>query len=354
MVKAPEPTEIERWLLDHASPQPLDSARATYELMPRQGDRQLAFVDVPYDARREAHWADAARVADYAAHVPDGAGRVLDVGPGDGWPSLPLAATLPDAHVVGVDPSPLRVAVCTANAARLELTNASFVAADAARLPFADGAFDAVCASNSLEEAAQPEAVFAELARVLRRGGSLRASYQDWRLPAPQVETVLLWGGRVGDERVLLYTYARRVQEPALERRYTLLLPTGGAAAELHSDALLTAAQAPRAYGETLIEGPWSALGVPLLRHLAPHALRCTVVELRRWTTPWLVEALLAAGFSQARGTVHPGEVARHVGRDLIASDLIEAVGPAFEQLAAAIGRAAGSRAGDEMVEAVR
>ena len=353
-MRALEPTEIERWLLEHASPRPLDSARATYELMPRQGDRQLAFVDVPYDARREAHWAEAARVADYAAHVPDGARRVLDVGPGDGWPSLPLAAALPNVQVVGVDPSPLRVAVCTANAARLELANASFVATDAARLPFAGGSFDAVCAASSLEEAAQPEAVFAELARALRRGGTLRASYQDWRLPAPQVETVLLWGGRAGDERVLLYTYARRVQEPPLERRYTLLLPNDGDAAALHSDALLTAAQAPRAYGETLIEGPWSALGVPLLRHLAPHARGCTVVELRRWTTPWLVGALLAAGFSQARGTVHPGEVARHVGRDLIADGVASDLTPVFEQLAAAIGRAVGSRAGDEMVEAVR
>ena len=353
-MKAPEPTEIERWLLEHAAPRPLDSARATYELMPRQRDRQLAFVDVPYDARREAHWADAARVADYAAHLPDGASRVLDVGPGDGWPSLPIAATLPDVQVVGIDPSPLRVAVCTANAARLELANARFVAADAARLPFADSSFDAVCAASSLEEAAQPEAVFAELARVLRHGGTLRASYQDWRLPAPQVETVLLWGGRVGDERLLLYTYTRRLQQPPMERRYTLLLPNDGDAAALHADALLTAAQAPRAYGETLIEGAWSALGVPLLRHLAPHARRCTVVELRRWTTPWLVGALLDAGFSQAGGTVHPGEVARHVGRDLIARGVTDTIGPAFEPLAAAIGRAAGSRPGDEMVEAVR
>ena len=74
--------------------------------MPRQRGGQLPFVDLPYDARRAEHWADAARVADYvahaAAHAPAGASRVLDVGPGDGWPALPIAAARPDLAVVGV------------------------------------------------------------------------------------------------------------------------------------------------------------------------------------------------------------------------------------------------------------
>ena len=50
---------------------------------------------MPYDPRREQHWADAARVADYASALPEEGTRVLDFGPGDGWPALPLAATLP-------------------------------------------------------------------------------------------------------------------------------------------------------------------------------------------------------------------------------------------------------------------
>ena len=171
-----------------------------------------------------------------------------------------------------------------------------------------------------------------------------------------------LWGGRrravsreAGKgERVLVYSYARRVQEPPLERRYTLVLPAGGEAERLHSDALMTAAQAPRAYGETLLEGPWAALGVPLLRRLAPLALDSTVLELRRWTTPWLVAALRAAGFSQARGTAHPGELGRHFARDLLASDGMAEVAPSFEQTVADIGRTALALPGDEMVVAVR
>lgn len=351
---SPPLTEVEQWLHDHAPPERLPSARAIYELMPSQSNRQLPFVYVPSDPKREADWAAAASIADYAAHAPEDARRLLDIGPGDGWPSLPLAAALPDCEIIGVDPSPLRTRVCTENAARLALPNASFVTADAGWLPFADGSFDYAVAANSLEEVDAPKAAFAELARVLRPGGALRVAYQDWRLPAPEIETVQLWGGRAGGERVLLYSYARRVQEPAIERRYTLVLPSDGAAARLHADALMTAAQAPRAYGETLLEGGWSALGVPLLRHLAPLARRSTVVEMRRWTTGWLVEALRSAGFAEARGTADPGEIARHVARTLLARGEMDTVAPAFEETARAIGVAAGAQPGEGLVVAVR
>ena len=353
----PPANEVEAWFYEHAPPERLESARALYELMPSQSNRQLPFVYMPYNGASEAHWADAARIADYAATMPAGAARVLDVGPGDGWPSLPLAAARPEIAVVGLDPSPLRTRVCVANAKRLALGNARFLSGDAARLPFADAAFDGIVAANSLEEAADPAAVFAELARVLRPGGVLRVSYQDWRLDVPEFETVQLWAGQERGERVLLYTYARRVQQPPLERRYTLVLPAEGAAERLHGDALLTAAQAPRAYGETLLEGPWSALGVPLLRHLAPLARRSTVVELRRWTTAWLVEALVAAGFSEARSTAHPGELARLRARELLAEGGASAAEARFEQEAASIGRSAAavdSAGGDALVIALR
>jgi SAM-dependent methyltransferase len=354
--QTPDPplTEVEAWLYEHAAPERLDSGRAIYELMPSQSNRQLSFVYRPYSATSEAHWSDAARIADYAAAVPEGASRVLDIGPGDGWPSLPLAAARPEIDVIGVDPSPLRTRVSSNNATRLQIANARFVTADGAGLPFVDATFDAVVAANSLEEASEPSELFSEIARVLRPGGVLRVSYQNWVLETPQFETVQLWGGREQGEQILLYTYSRRVREPALERRYTLVLPPGEAAKRIHDDALMTAAQAPRAYGETLLEGPWAALGVPLLKHLAPLALRSTVVELRRWTTGWLIESLRAAGFADVRGTAHPGELARHVARDLLASADVVEVAARFEQEAAAIGRSALEQAGDEMVVAVR
>lgn len=354
------PSAIERWLLDHASPGALDSARALYELMPRQRGGQLPLVDVPYDARREEHWAEAARVADYVAHAPADARRVLDIGPGDGWPALPIAAARPDLEVTGIDPAGQRTRVCRANAARLGLANAAFITGDAARLPFAGGSFDLITAASALEEADAPEAVFAEARRVLRDGGVLRASYQDWRLPAPAIETVLLWDGvtRGADSRataVRLYTYVHRLRDPAIERRWTLELPARGEAAVLHQQALEAAATGRRAYGETLLTPALTdGLGVPLLERIAPLARRCTVVRMRRWTTEWVAGALETAGFREVRATAHPGDIARHVGRELIARGDVDALAPHFEALAAAIGAAAGRRAGREMVAARR
>jgi len=343
------PTALERRWREIAPPEALDSARAIYELTPLQSNRQIPFVDVPYDAMREGHWAEAARVADYVAQLPEGGRRVVDFGPGDGWPALPIAAALPGVAVIGVDPSPRRTAVCRANARRLGLANASFVTGDGGCLPLADGSIDLVTAASSLEEASDPPAVFAELRRVLRPGGVLRASYQHWQLRTPEFETVALTAG----VDCLLYSYARRVQSPAVERRYTLVLPREGEAAELHREALIASADAPRAYGETLLQAG-SSLGTPLLERLAPLAERSLSVELHRWTTGWLVEALRAAGFAEVRATVHPGDLARRFARDLIARGEMPSFAPLFEPATRALGVAAAAQPGDGMVTAVR
>lgn len=346
----PPYTEMERWLTSHLAPQPLDSARAMYELMPRQRGGQLPLVDVPYRAMNEEHWAEAARVADYVAHLPAGARSVLDIGPGDGWPALPIAVALPDIEVVGVDPSPRRVEVCTANATRLGLANARFVTGDGAALPFAAATFDLVTAASSLEEASAPDAVLGEVLRVLRPGGVLRASSQDWRLGVPGFETVLLWEGDSADgESTLFYTYVSRTQDPPRERRYNLALDASEAARTLHADALLRATEGQRAYGETLLD---ASLGVAMLERLAPHVTRCTVVELQRWSIPALVQALRRAGFSEARATVHPGELSRRFARNLLARNAMAAFIPLFADATRALGTLAGSQPGEGMVTA--
>lgn len=346
------PTEVERWLLGHLDIERLDSARGLYELMPRQRGGHLPLVDVPYDPFSESHWAEAARIADYVAHAPDGARRVLDIGPGDGWPALPVAAARPDLEVVGVDPSPLRVAVCTANAARLRLPNARFVVGDGGALPFEDATFDLVTAASSIEEASDPEAVLRECARVLRPSGVLRASSQDWRLAGRGFETVLLWeGAPAGGPTARIYTYVRRIADPPTERRYNLVLQPTAEAERAHTDALLAIAEGRRAYGETLFE---AAFGVPMLEALAPHVARANLVELHRWATPALVEALRRAGFREARATVHPGELGRRFARDLLTRQAMAPFAPLFAEATGALGRLAGSQPGDAMVSGVR
>lgn len=340
-------SSVEQWLHSHLRPETVESARGLYELMPLQRNGQLPFVDVPYDPRSEAHWADAARVADYVAHLPEEGRRVLDVGPGDGWPALPFAAQRPDVTVVGVDASPLRTEVCTSNARRLGLANATFVAADAARLPFDDASFDLVTAASSLEEAADSESVLRELVRVLRPGGVLRASYQDWKLGVPGFETVMLWSG----VDVLLYTYVRRIQVPPVERRYTVVLPKHEQTERLFADALADVADGRRAYGETLLD---AGTGIPLLERLSPYAERCSLVEMRRWDTASLCAALERAGFTSVRATVHPGELGRRFAREILREDAMGDFAELFPVATAALGRLAGSQAGEAMIAAER
>jgi ubiquinone/menaquinone biosynthesis C-methylase UbiE len=103
--------------------------------------------------------------------------RVLDIGCGPGTALVELAASVrPDGFATGVDLSP---AMATAAADRLRRAGlaawAEVLVADAAALPWRDGAFDALFASFVLELIDTPEmaGVLAEWRRVLRPGGRL-------------------------------------------------------------------------------------------------------------------------------------------------------------------------------------
>ena len=93
--------------------------------------------------------------------------RVLDLAAGTATSSAALART--GAAVVGCDFSlgMLRVG------ARAGHEGVSLVAGDALRLPFADGAFDAVTMSFGLRNTADPDQALRELLRVTRSGGRL-------------------------------------------------------------------------------------------------------------------------------------------------------------------------------------
>jgi SAM-dependent methyltransferase len=121
------------------------------------------------------HFADRGANLDFA--LVAGGGRILDFGPGDGWPSLIIAQFC--EAVVGVDASARRVAVCQENAHRLGINNAHFVHAPSSEpLPFADGEFDGAVAASSIEQTPSPYASLSEIHRVLKPGGKLRMKYE--------------------------------------------------------------------------------------------------------------------------------------------------------------------------------
>ncbi|HET8528757.1 MAG TPA: methyltransferase domain-containing protein [Gaiellaceae bacterium] len=96
---------------------------------------------------------------------PHGDERVLDAGTGAGALALALAPSV--AEVTGVDVEPELLARARERAP----ANATFLEADATRLPFGDASFDLAGTVRTLHHVARPELVVAELARVVRPGG---------------------------------------------------------------------------------------------------------------------------------------------------------------------------------------
>ena len=93
-----------------------------------------------------------------------GAGRVLDVGCGEGQVSRRIAGL--GAEVVGLDPTPSQIRV-----AHERGSSARFVRARAERLPCPNAAFDAVVLCLALEHVGPFEAALEEVSRVLVPGG---------------------------------------------------------------------------------------------------------------------------------------------------------------------------------------
>ncbi len=101
------------------------------------------------------------------ANIRPGA-RVLDLGSGSGWVAKSLAAR--NGHVTSVDLSKKNLARTRAG---VQHNAANFVVADAYHLPFRDGAFDFVVASEVLEHLSSPAASLQEAQRVLLPKGKM-------------------------------------------------------------------------------------------------------------------------------------------------------------------------------------
>jgi SAM-dependent methyltransferase len=98
--------------------------------------------------------------------------RWVDVGCGNGAFTEMLAARCAPAAVQGIDPSPEQVAYARA---RLPATTVRFDVGDAQALPYADGAFDAAVMALVIFFVPDPAQGVAEMARVVRPGGSVSA-----------------------------------------------------------------------------------------------------------------------------------------------------------------------------------
>jgi ubiquinone/menaquinone biosynthesis C-methylase UbiE len=128
---------------------------------------------------------DVLRRSGLSRHLPD-QGLLLDLGAGTGHLSEAVMRRMPGRRCVAVDAAyapPPRLA------ARMRHREFVAISGDGARLPFADGCFDAAWIGFVLHHMPPDEQlrVLAEAARVIRPGGTLvlledtPASAQEWR-----------------------------------------------------------------------------------------------------------------------------------------------------------------------------
>jgi SAM-dependent methyltransferase len=104
------------------------------------------------------------------ARVDPSPRRILDLGTGTGRAASAVARRWPDADVVGVDLAPEMIAEARRHLADELASRVRFEVADAARLPYSDGAFDLVVLANMIP-------FFDELARVVAPGGTVVAGF---------------------------------------------------------------------------------------------------------------------------------------------------------------------------------
>jgi SAM-dependent methyltransferase len=216
--------DILEWINSYLQPERCTSDKFIYDDMDSQSGQSLPIIYQPFDGSQRGHWRDRGSLFDFLYAVQGEGKKLLDFGPGDGWPSLILAPYA--AEVVGVDGSSRRVAVCTANAARLGLTNARFIHVPAGSpLPFADNSFDGAMAASSIEQSPQPRRTLAELFRVLKPGGRLRIDYEALNGYRNGQEHAV-WFGPINDRQCWLILYYRDIAgEQVLQYRLTLALP---------------------------------------------------------------------------------------------------------------------------------
>jgi ubiquinone/menaquinone biosynthesis C-methylase UbiE len=141
----------------------------------------------------------------------EGDERILDIACGTGALERLLLTRWPSLHIVGTDLSPgmLRQA-----AAKKEDADASWVLAEAARLPFADGSFDYAVCANSFHYFRRPLTALQEAHRVLRPQG--RLVLIDWCDDYLSCKLCSMWLRRT--DPAFCRTYTRRACATWLEQ----------------------------------------------------------------------------------------------------------------------------------------
>jgi ubiquinone/menaquinone biosynthesis C-methylase UbiE len=296
--------DIERWILSELAPSRSTTAELAYERMESQSDECLAVIYQPLDYRNRGHWHDTA-VCSAFAHAVRGAGTVLDVGPGDGWPSLRIADRF--EKVIGIDPSPRRVRVQRENAARLGIPNVEYLEMDALAMTFDDGSFGGVTAASSIEQTGDPRMALAEVLRVLKPGGSLAMDFENFERYFPDGDgDEELWSDTKKGEPVVFYQV--RTKFPPRETRYAFFFDPLRIRDDAQLARILGSLEEDSQRLENLGHGDSAPqrppeLDLAFFQSLEPFVRETKYFELEHLTTPGLDALLRETGFVDVRHT---------------------------------------------------
>jgi SAM-dependent methyltransferase len=276
------------WLAKNLAPRPVETPEFIYDDMESQSGECLPIIYQAFDASDRVHWGDRGALFDFLSATRGEGARLLDFGPGDGWPSLIVAPFA--SEVVGVDASRRRVAVCAENALRIGVGNATFLHVPPGEpLPFEDESFDGAMAASSIEQSPDPRASLAEIYRVLKPGGRFRTVYEALGRYVPGREREFgTW--EIDDETSALLCYDRDIEaERITQYRLTLALP------ETELEAAL--GTCPVTSVELPLLDAWRD-GGKILDSTVCETMHPSGRTLREWTRE--------AGFSEVRAT-HSG-----------------------------------------------
>ncbi len=234
---------------------------------------------------------------------------IIDLGTGDGWPSLPLADIRQKSHVLAIEASEQRIAQSRQNLSASGLTNVDLLAADIKTIPIQANTIDGVVAAFALEEAQDVRQVSQEIFRVLKTGGFLRFIHQIWNLSAPHIETIsLIQGINKNQQLVLLLVHTIRQEKPNREIRTVLVLDSSSSTSEIHQELLMESAKLPSQYGEALLDAVSSEaiFTKKIIDHLEKLKSDLFTYETKRYTTGDLVHLLTESGFTDINNTKIP------------------------------------------------
>ncbi len=283
---------IIEWIKKELRPVSCSSTEFIYNKMDSQSGYCLPLIYKPFDINNRSHWRDRGWAFDYL--YATGGGKLLDFGPGDGWPSLIVAPYV--EKVIGLDGSRRRVEVCTENAKRLGISNAEFVHnKPGGKFPFEDNSFDGIMAASSVEETDDPQKILHQFYRILRPGGRLRIFYDGLNKYKNGHEHDL-WLQPLDNNRCLLILNNRLIDKEQIDMYGLTIEKTEGKITELLSND-----KQPLSFENISIE---------LLEKIRPIIIDSKICSLAHPSGITLCSWLRKAGFQNVFSTHNGGDAA--------------------------------------------